>query len=68
MALVSLFINPLINKLTEGAKEQGIISLRVLFSNKAVLAALLGYFIIQMAGSVVWAYTERIAEEAGLND
>lgn len=67
MALVSLFLSPLIKKLTEGAKEKSIMSLRELFSNKAVLAALLGYFTVQMAGNVIWAYTERIAKEAGLN-
>ena len=47
------------------AKEM--ISLKDLLSQRLVVLSLLSYFMMQLAGGVVWAYLERIAKEAAIS-
>lgn len=67
MGITSLFLTPVINQLAQNIKEKSFDSISVLLTKKTVILALLAYFAMQMAGGTVWAYTERIGKEAGLN-
>ncbi|MFK7981950.1 MAG: MFS transporter, partial [Saprospiraceae bacterium] len=67
MGIVSLLLSPIINQLAKNIKEKSFDSLPVLLSKRTVVLALLAYFSMQMAGGTIWAYTERIGKEAGLN-
>lgn len=67
MAVVSLSLSGVVEKLSKNIKEKSFDSLFTLLSKKMVFLALLGYFAIQMAGGTIWAYAERIGKEAGLN-
>lgn len=48
-------------------EAKGFISLKTLLSEKLVVLCLLSYFMMQLAGGVVWAYLERIAKEASIS-
>ncbi len=67
MGIISLLLSPVINKLAQNIKEKSFDSLSTLLSKQTVVLALLAYFAMQMAGGTIWAYTERIGKEAGLN-
>lgn len=67
MGIVSLLLSPIIHQLAKNIKEKSFDSLSVLLSKRTVVLALLAYFSMQMAGGTIWAYTERIGKEAGLN-
>jgi len=67
MGIISLFLSRVINYLAKDIKEKSFDSLNVLLSKKTVIFTLLAYFFMQMAGGTIWAYTERIGKEAGLN-
>ncbi len=67
MGIISLFLSPVINQLAQNIKEKSFDSLSFLLSKQTVILALLAYFAMQMAGGTIWAYTERIGKEAGLN-
>lgn len=67
MGILSLFLSGVINHLAKNIKEKSFDSLNALLSKRAVIFALLAYFFMQMAGGTIWAYTERIGKEAGLN-
>lgn len=67
MGIVSLFLSKVINQLARNIKEKSFDSLNVLLSKRMVIFSLLAYFFMQMAGGTIWAYTERIGKEAGLN-
>lgn len=67
MGIISLFLSPVIHQLAQNIKEKSFDSLSSLLSKRTVLFALIAYFAMQMAGGTIWAYTERIGKEAGLN-
>ncbi len=67
MALVSLLLSSVVEKLSKNIKEKSFDSLFALLSRRLVILALLAYFSIQMAGGTIWAYAERIGKEAGLS-
>lgn len=67
MGVLSLFLSNVITHLAKNIKEKSFDSLNVLLSKKTVILTLLAYFFMQMAGGTIWAYTERIGKEAGLN-
>ncbi len=67
MGIISLLLSKVINQLAANIKEKSFDSLNVLLSKRTVIFALLAYFFMQMAGGTIWAYTERIGKEAGLN-
>lgn len=67
MGIISLLLSKVVSHLAKNIKEKSFDSLNVLLSKKTVIFTLLAYFFMQMAGGTIWAYTERIAKEAGLN-
>ena len=67
MAVIALVGTGMIRRLKPRTTNREIASLQYLLSRKPVLLALLGYFLMQMAGGTVYAYLERIGKEAGLS-
>ena len=66
MALLCMTILDAIDRVAKNVKERSFISLNYLIKNKYVLFGLLSYFLVQLAGGTMWAYSERIGKEAGL--
>ncbi len=67
IGIISLLLSNVITHLAKNIKEKSFDSLNILLSRKAVIFTLLAYFFMQLAGGTIWAYTERIGKEAGLN-
>ena len=67
MELIALAGTGAVRQLKPRATSREIASLQYLLSRKPVILALLGYFLMQMAGGTVYAYLERIGKEAGLS-
>lgn len=66
MAVVCMTFLDAIDRVATNVKEREFISLNFLIKNKYVLFGLLSYFLVQLAGGTMWAYSERIGKEAGL--
>ena len=69
LSLISVFcfgISSVLDKVSQ-IKKKEFISLNYLLKNKNVLFGLLSYFLVQLAGGTMWAYSERIGMEAGLS-
>ena len=67
VALICFFFLPSLDRFGGSNKKKEIISLNYLVKNKNVLAGLLSYFLVQLAGGTMWAYAERIGKEAMLS-
>lgn len=67
IAFLCFFFLASLDRFAGSNKKKEIISLNYLIKNKNVLAGLLSYFLVQLAGGTMWAYAERIGKEAGLS-